>query len=251
MRVSFDSNAWEEIFDPADTLCAPIRAALGSKRISGFICETGFRIEAVTKSDRVAYFSKPHMEGRFDIVIRGGQPCLQMSFGPDDERHPGLPHVQAEKLQRALATGVLLMRGSSWMGLPSPPEIRDPQIFVSETREAAHEREQRQLDTMALIEGRGVGKAPFDAIGGWNHPTIAPGDEKKFRKACAEWADAELVGAHVAYQHDVLCTNDRARNAGGSIFNLRHRGWLTRHFGVIFKTVDELRAELTKRTLHV
>jgi hypothetical protein len=246
MRVSFDSNAWEKIFDPSDTLCASIRAALARRAIEGFICEAGFRIEAITKDDRATYFAKPYMDTRFDgMVMRDGQPHIQVSFGPDDTRHPGLPSVQADKLRRALSTGLLLMRGSPWMGLPVPPEIGDPQIFVSETREGAHEREQRQIDALALIETRGVGKAAFDAVGGWRLSAMPPSDEKKVRTACAEWADGELVGAHIAYQHDILCTNDRARTAGTSIFDLTNRAWLTTHFGVVFKTLDELIAEIT------
>jgi hypothetical protein len=47
MRVNFDSNAWERIFTPADTICAPIRAALANGAMAGFICEAGFRIEAI------------------------------------------------------------------------------------------------------------------------------------------------------------------------------------------------------------
>jgi hypothetical protein len=37
MRVSFDSNAWERIFDPADLECEPVRVALSDGRIEGFI----------------------------------------------------------------------------------------------------------------------------------------------------------------------------------------------------------------------
>jgi hypothetical protein len=180
MRVSFDSNVWEKIFDPFDTLSASIRAALASRAIEGFICEAGFRIEAITKGDRATYFAQPYMDRRFDgRVMRDGRPHVQVSFGPDDTRHPGLPSVQADKLGRALSTGVLLMRGSPWMGLPAPPEIWDPQIFVSETREGAHDREQRQIDAMALIEARGVGKAAFDAVGGWSLSAMPPSDEKR------------------------------------------------------------------------
>jgi hypothetical protein len=73
-----------------------------------------------------------------------------------------------------------------------------------------------------------------------------PSDEKKVRTACSEWADGELVGAHIAYQHEILCTNDRARTAGTSIFDLANRAWLTNEFGVVFKTLDELIAEITK-----
>ena len=61
-----------------------------------------------------------------------------------------------KKLKTALASGVQLMRGAAWFGLPSPVEIRDPALFV-QTNDPG--REQRQIDASSRIEARGVGKA--------------------------------------------------------------------------------------------
>jgi hypothetical protein len=244
MRVSFDSNAWEKIFSPADCKCAPVRAALKARRLDGFICEAAFRIEAIRKRDRADYFKQPHGDLQFDrIVTQNGRSHLEMSFGPLDDHHLGLHGAPASKLQSALAAGIRLMRGSNWMGLPSPQEIRDPTIFVPETPEATHEREQRQLDVSTLIDARGVGKAKFDAADGWSDRIT---DTNRFREACAEWADGELVAAHIAYQNDILCTNDCARTAGKSVFDVTNREWLTINYGVVFKTIDELLAEIAK-----
>ena len=69
-------------------------------------------------------------------------------------------------------------------------------------------------------------------------------EEKRLSEACAEWADGELVGAHVAYQHDVLCTNDLARASGHSIFNSKNRSWLTTYYGVTCLTLRELTARI-------
>jgi hypothetical protein len=239
MRVSFDSNAWEKIFHSTDCKCAPIRAALKARRLEGFISEAGFRIEAIRNRDRADYFKQPHADLQFD-----GSGTRKMSFGPLDDRHPGLPVPQAGKLQSALAAGIRLMRGSNWMGLPSPQEISDPMIFVPETPEAKHEREQRQLDVSALIDARGVGWAKFDAADGWS---VRIKDTHRFREACAEWADGELVAAHIAYQNDILCTHDHARRAGTSVFDPKNRSWLTSNYGVVFKTIDELLAEILGR----
>jgi hypothetical protein len=134
------------------------------------------------------------------------------------------------------------MRGLNWLGLPRPKETRDPSLFVRETQENGHAREQRQLRASALIDGRGVGRRIFDASGGWGG---AEGQHnEKFQRACAEWADGELVGAHIGYENDVLCTNDKARGAGKSIFDTENCAWLTSEFGVAFRGVDELVAEL-------
>jgi len=168
-----------------------------------------------------------------------------MSVMPDSRRHPGLPLVQLDKLEQALSVGVRLMYGCNWMGLPEPREFLDRTIFVQETLEERHDREQRMYDVIARIEARGVGKTAFDAAGGWGMPPKESLNAKKLASACAEWADGELAASHIAYRNDILCTNDRAGNAGTSIFDAQNRTWLTNEFDVSFKTVDELLAIAT------
>ena len=240
MQVTFDSNTWEKVFDPVARDWDPIRSAISGGRIAGYICEAAFRIEAIRKRERTAYFAQPAMEVTFPFstVILNGKPYVQvMSFGPDDERHPGLPEVQSNKLKDAIAAGIRLMRGAAWLGLPCPAEIRDPALFV-QTNDGG--REQRQLGALAQIEARGVGKAAFDAADGWNAQPDSANGEKMFAKACAEWADGELVASHIAYRNDILCTNDQARAAGTSIFDSANRTWLSAEFGVRFATLEEL-----------
>lgn len=242
MRVTFDSNAWEKIFEPDDPNWTPIRSAIASGRITGFICDAAFRIEAIRKRERIAYFAEPAMDVQFpfSIVMRDGRPYVHfMSIGPNDENHPGLPKIQSDKLKNAIAMGIRLIRGAAWLGLPCPTEIRDPALYA---QTGDSEREQRQIDVSARIEARGVGKAAFDKAGGWT----APYDEKVFIRACAEWADGELVASHMAYQNDVLCTNDLAGAAGTSVFDSDNRTWLKSEFGVKFATLEELLGSLAE-----
>lgn len=247
MRITFDSNAWENIFDLTVSRWAPIRTALRDGKITGFISEAGFRIEAVRKSRRATYFAKPAMAVQVPraTVLRDGKPYVHvMSIGPDDKKHPGLPDVQSERLKNALAVGVRLLRGAAWLGLPRPHELRDQTLFASTDR-ADNEREQRQIDILTRIKSRGVGRALFDAAGGWQAANGAVQNEKMFAKACAEWADGELVAAHIAYRNDILCTNDQARGAGISIFDQTNRAWLLTEFGVRFATLDEVLSEVS------
>lgn len=170
MRVSFDSNAWEEIFRSDAQDCIVIREALATRKFEGLICETAFRIEAVRKKDRTAYFAQPRMEVSFpgSIVQRDGKPhIVLMSIGPDNRQHPGLPEIQAERLKLAVSAGIRLMRELAWMGLPCPPEINDPRVFLQETEHERAEREQCQMAICAGMWERGVGKQAFDAAGGW------------------------------------------------------------------------------------
>ncbi len=126
------------------------------------------------------------------------------------------------------------------MGLPSPPDIKAPALYERESAEVAREREQREIDVSYQIEQRGVGKATFDAMDGWEIRDRSPAEARRLSAACAEWADAEMVSAHIAYRNDILCTNDRARNAGVSILDESRRAWLGSAYGVRFMTVNEL-----------
>ena len=240
MRVTLDSNAWEAIFDEARVDMAPLRTAFANGLLKGFICASAFRIEAIRKADRPAYFQQPYTASDFGLVLHEGRPMLKMSFGPDDSRHPGLPPQQKQKLDCAFRAGVKLIRGGAWMGLPSPQEIGDPNLYESESPEAARGREQREIDAFYQIEQRGVGKAAFDAADGWEVKDRSPAEARRLSAACAEWADAETVSAHIAYQNNALCTDDRGRNAGASVLDEPNRAWLASTYGVRFLTVREL-----------
>jgi hypothetical protein len=56
--VSFDSNAWAEIFRSEARERLAIRDAIATRKVAGLICETAFRIEAVRKKERAAYFAQ-------------------------------------------------------------------------------------------------------------------------------------------------------------------------------------------------
>lgn len=243
MKVTFDSNAWEEIFSLTSSFDVVV-AALRAGTIRGFICASSFRIEAIQKQNRNSYFQQPHMGFDFGATSVDGKPMLRFSFGPDDSHHPGLPAQQREKLERAFAAGILLIHGGNWLGLPRPKEIVGNTKFVAENEQERTVREQREIDAFWQIEQRGVGKAAFDAESGWEIRTRDKSAERRLSRACAEWADAETVSAHIAYQHDILCTNDRGHRARNSIFNDSNRNWLANTYGVRFMTVEELAATL-------
>jgi hypothetical protein len=51
---------------------------------------------------------------------------------------------------------------------------------------------------------------------------------------------------YIAYRNDILCTNDRARAAGTSIFDSNNQAWLKSEFGIRFATLEELLGSLAK-----
>lgn len=241
MRVTFDSNAWETIFSSGDSPADSVRVALQKGSIEGFICEATFRIEAITRRARASYFAQPYIGSRLEIKIVAPHTfALVGSIGPDDSMHPGLPAPQRDKLQVALQSGIKLMDGQNWMGLPRPPEICDRKYFIVESESERHQREERQLAVYAAIESRGAGKASFDAADGWTNRPRTAAEEKHLARACAEWADGELVVAHIAYRNEILCTNDRAGRSGRSIFDVGNCAWLATAYGVAFMTLQEL-----------
>lgn len=251
MRVTLDSNVWEWLFASSADSSHCILAALRSQQISAFICDAALRIEAITKEQRAAYLaSAAPFFGPTGVVERDGRPYLHLSLMPDDRRHPGPPRVQTHKLRVAQEYGVTLLRGLSWISLPNPPCSLE---YVPETLEQRGQREERQHVVFDGLAKRGVGKAPFDRIidridrltgrklTGWSGLDRLAGQERKeLARACAEWADAELVAAHVGYGNDLLCTEDRARGAGRSAFATDLRQWLSSQHGVRFVTIAEL-----------
>jgi hypothetical protein len=240
-RITFDSNAWEQVFADDPGYYSEIIDALNNGQVEGFICVAGFQIEAIRKRDRPAYFSSPKMDVRAAIEHRpGGGFALRCSMGPDDVKHPGLPAIQAAKLQRALRAGIKLMRAQPWMGLPTPEQVGVTGLYAVDQADRAA----RQLMVSDQIEARGLGYSAFQTAGGWDARDRTPTEERALTKACAEWADGEIVAAHFAYANDILCTNDRAASGRRSILDAKHRAWLAADFGTRFATLEELIALL-------
>lgn len=254
MRVSLDSNVWEWLFAASAETSVPrgrILAALRSHRMSAFICDAAIRIEAIIKKHRPSYLASiTPLFGPTGIVQQDDRPHLQFSLMPDDRRHPGIPGIQADKLGLAQEHGVRLMRGLSWISLPRAPCSLE---YVSEAPGQRGQREALQHVVFDGLKQRGVGKARFDGIidridqqAGRNLPGWSGlarlGDQghKELARACSEWADAELVAAHVGYKNDLLCTEDHARRAGRSVFDWDQRCWSSDRYGVRLITIGAL-----------
>ncbi len=206
----------------------------------GAISEAAFRIEAIRKSNRSSYFSSPQMSFGTEPIPQMTGFALLFSIGPADELHPGIPPQQLAKLQMAMSKSVRIMRTQNWLGLPSPPELKEFGVYIPESRDECAEREPLQASVADEIAKRGIGKAAFDEVGGWRAATQVLAQEKRFIQACAEWADGELVSAHIGYKYDLLCTDDFANSAGSSVFEPQHRSWLSTKYGVKFITREEL-----------
>lgn len=238
--VTFDSNAWESVFDPENERWTALRDTMFRHGIASAICDKTIAIESIRKNEREKYYQKPKTQFCSKVVGEGGKLDLQISFGPQDDAHPGIPIEQLRKLKFAILCGVRLIRGMNWLGLPVPSEFDDPTIYLSEVDWGP--REIRQAWIFDELSQRTVGKNQFDKLGGWAMWKTAQSASTKSQisRACAEWADAELVSAHVAYGLDAICTSDRGGRSRNSVFSDANRAWLSEQYSVKFLTPEEL-----------
>ncbi len=261
MRASFDSNVWEELFHPSwrerqqSQAFEVIRDRLERQVITGCFCEAAFRIEAIQKIWRAKYLARCQPTFQAQRAALNGEGSVAMfSIGPNDCLHPGLATQQRPKVEQAIAHGFKLLRGQNWIFLPQPKFGNLPTQYVVETKEQASAREIVQAEVFHAIQQRGVGMSKLHELReridrrlgrehwGWSafeHVADEP-ETKEVSLACSEWADAELVSAHLAYGNELLCTNDRAHAAKNSIFDRHNREWLQQEYGVRIVDVNEL-----------
>ena len=251
MRVTFDSNAWQQVVLPSRArktglydAFTTVHEALCTKQILGFICETVGTLEAITSARRKEYFTsiKPIVEVKADP--QGSQLLATINISASHNQHPGLPRVLRERLELAFALGMRLMRAPR-IAMPVPVPFLDLSVFADELDvPTSAARDNRWGDVVESIEQRGVGSAVIRSLeaGKGRKPNTL--GEKQYARAVAEWADGDSVAAHVAYSNDVFCTQDQGKSAkGGSILDADNRAWLTQAFDVRFATISEL-AEL-------
>jgi hypothetical protein len=270
LKVTFDSNAWERAFDPGwredreAKHIAGIRAALTSGTVAGFICETAFRLETL-KNERLSLIGG----SEFTVLTFKFHPepdgmRIEATIGADDRRHPGIHPRQMVKLKEAFQHGFQLVDGQTWAGLSGPalPDWRSHTVPLTGDERAR--KEERHMDVFYALHDLGVGKAPLDVRieamersagsdprkSGWKI-LEAISDHTECRAAVAEiseWADAEIIASHYGYQHDVLCSEDRASTTKRSAFDDRSRQMLTQQFGIRFASFADLAAMIQRGT---
>jgi hypothetical protein len=253
LRVTFDSNVWQMAVTPSLASktalygdFVAIHDALRRKQIQGFISETVGTLEAIRNLGRKAYFTSIRPKVNVQVVnATQGQALLKIDIGTTHDQHPGLHRVLEERLQLAIALGFRFMRAPR-MTIPVPALMLDLSVFADETDvPTAAARDNRWGDIMSTIEQRGVGSALLRSLYEKAGGRVNDIEEEAFARAVAEWADGDSVAAHVAYNNDIFCTEDRGKSAGGaSIFDAGNRQWLEFTYSVKIDTVKELASRL-------
>jgi hypothetical protein len=259
IKVTFDSNVWRIVSSPHQFPNEPsiscfqkIHEAVKASKVSAYIAEVAFTLEALKKDDRQSFMKS--YEAKIDCAIdetprQDGMIGLSFSIGPNIKAHPGnSPHLY-KHLNDALNIGFKLIRCSRVGGITNP-DI-DQSFFVQQSEDEILERMQLCSECAEEIERIGGGISHAKQIGhrystgnaSW-HIGIknAPSTEtKNIAKALAEWADGDAIAAHVGYKNDYFCTKDIGKSGGtSSILSLQNRATLESKFGVKFKSPQEL-----------
>lgn len=268
MRVTFDTNTYRPVVEPDRYVNHPdhsiyvdLNHAIRGGRITPFIGEALFTIEAIRRAARA-----PYLAGRRPLTqvaessTPEGRIKATATIGPDHAQHPGLSTREIERLETALQLGFRLL-AQPRIGTPRPDPVRldlYPERFASDA-----DIDQRQVcffEAVNAIEARGVGFAIAKAIGDrarkrarrpatWfelleQDQFFNDEERKEIAAAVGEWVDGDNIAAHVAYCNEIFCTEDKAGKGRPSIMNADNRSWLGRTYGTRFATPRELQALL-------
>lgn len=252
LKVTFDTNTFNEITNPTCEGHVAICDALRARQIHGLFSEAVVVLDALLKQDKVDMVGSARIESE---SRESGPNSITISVG---RRWPSKPIPQQflNKLHVVRSLGMRAMIGPRRLGDSLVARGFDEGFYEpTMTHEDLIARGAKANEVDLAIAHRNVGRARAVTLGlefserdghageYWCQGIgRARSDEGgKVRKAINEWADGEAVAAHVAYGNDLFCTEDRARSSGGqSILSQDNRNWLSQTYGVKFVTMAEL-----------
>ena len=272
MRVSFDSHILGKVIfperrekDPDHDCLEQISAALKDGRLQGFLCESIATHEAIATKRRPHYFANRIPKSEVKTHSYGKHSAVNITIRMDHDRHPGLHEALVEKLEKAQIVGMRILYVPA-LNLQLPKYLRDrPEFYESRLFETQLYAD-HFWEITAAIEARGAGCASIKTIiqqfaarlpetvtvsrSGMQLLAYAKNEaeEKLISKAIAEWADGDLVAAHIASGNEFICSEDRGRSAGGpAVFDDSNRAWLEETYGVGILSVRDLAAQVAER----
>jgi hypothetical protein len=245
IRVTFDSNEWEDVTCPDRCRDRPkrysavlkINGALRDGSILGFICEIVTTLEGVPKKARADFLAKQTPGPRvLECVSPDGTTSPIIIFAPDQSHRPALHPILIDNLREAQAIGIRVMS-----------TMRYSELFIPSGFYADEPHELLTIwQVRSSIEERGVGRAKLHKFsltlaarepGGqvyFDIPNVPMTDleQKKVAEYVAEWADSDAIACHVAYGNDFFCTEEN--NKKDSILGDQNKEWLTNIYGTRF-----------------
>ena len=256
MRVTFDSNEWEDVTCPDRCRERPerhralvkVHNAIREGVIRGFICEVVATLEGLQRKERSEFLAKQTVEPHvLDQVLPDGTTTPIIIIAPDQSHRPALQLVLTDNLRSAQSIGMRVMTTLRYSELVFPSmfyaeESDDLVLIIGPVRFSIEQRGlgRSKLAEFALALGaRGTGVQVYFDI---PDVPLSASDRKKVAEYVAEWADGDAVSCHMAYHNDFFCTEDFGKGARTSILDLKNREWLRNTYGVKFVTLNELAA---------
>lgn len=257
MKVTFDSNVWQQVVCPDDYASdslfqsyKKINKHLRERTILGFLGEPIFTIEAICKSGRQYYFQQHIPSFSYNVENRNQEIQTSISLGPDNTSHPGSNYYITRYMNKALKLGfrVLPCPRIAWI---KNPDFRPNWYVEFSNDESFHEYNKKFSVLSEQITVKNCGTCELERIGKFykqngehwmNGLKRAPESENKpIARALAEWADGDSIAAHFAFLNQYFCTLDNARNAGSkSVLSEVNRQWLESDYHLKFVTPSKL-----------
>lgn len=252
MRVTFDSNVWEEIVTTkinVPSIYGALRYEIEKGNIQPYICEISLSLESILKPMRLVHAStyKPKIK----ITSReysGRQYHERVSIGPDNETHPGMHPILFSKFQVACALGFKVLTMTNF-GTARAQEISEDVRIKFLSIDDFWSYAERLSECSGYIESLGCGSYAYHKLVDKYklrlpsykklHQLASKTEIKQFSLSVAEWADGDSLAAHYAFNNDYFCTNDQAGNAGGkSVFHPDNLHLVSKKFGIQVITPD-------------
>ena len=246
MKITFDSSAWRMISalerssrEPFVETFEDIGKAAGDGRITPFLCETIFVLEAMLRKKREEFFSEYKLLTGMTMGVAG----ISFSIDSDETgRHENRGFLE-KRLKNALDEGFRILR---------LPRIADVARLDIESRFYRHDDPISYLDKAFEIaramDSRGAGFIQIKELGQkygthWmDGIEQAPEQEAgNIAGAIAEWGNGDSVACHIALGGDYFCVGDRLRDAGErSIFSRENLDWLKEKYDFQIVSPEEL-----------
>ena len=256
MRVTFDSNIWEQIVHPEGNpknivrreQLISINRAIAEGHITAFVCDVVATLEALKRSFRAEFLSKQGVVPKIhDMRLSNGETRKIVVAGPDQSHRPPLKPILTDRITEGFNLGIRFIRVPRYNDFAFPSEYyaAEPADYVELWGKAE-----------SAIFKRGVGKALLREVsfklghkiqGGqayFDIPDVPMTDDDKTEVANAvgEWADGDSVASHIAFRNDIFCSEDKGGKHGNrkSVCNRCNREWLAEEYSVVFAGLSDL-----------
>lgn len=251
MRITFDSNVWRIISSPDKFPNEPsieafktIKKAIDENKITPFLCETVFTLEAIKRKDRKEFFSDYKANIKSSIEEGdNGELKLSFSMGPDKAAHPGNNRYLEAHLNDAIEIGFQIIKLPRISGVVNPDieahfyKHNDLSAYHDEVFKVGKEIELKEAGMFHIKE---LGKK-YNTQWTTGIEQAPESEEGNIAKAIAEWADGDSVACHIAVGGDYFCTRDTAKKAGDkSIFSESNVKWLKSEYDFHIISPEEL-----------